>query len=101
MVELQDYTLIGPDGPIRLVEVFDGRSQLIVYNHMWSDGAEWQCDGCIGLTSQYVGLDFFDKYDARFVIVTNGPIEEALAYKAKVGNKWTGTPRRKVRSAPT
>ncbi len=26
-------------------------------------------------------------YDARFVIVTEGPIEEALAYKAKVGNK--------------
>jgi hypothetical protein len=31
--------------------------------------------------------DFLDNYDARFVIVTNGPIEEALAYKAKVGNK--------------
>ena len=26
MVELPDYTLIGPDGPIRLVDVFDGRS---------------------------------------------------------------------------
>ena len=87
MVELPDYTLIGPDGPIRLVEVFDGRSQLIVYNHMWSDGAEWQCGGCTSLTSQYVRLDFLDNYDARFVIVTNGPIEEALAYKAKVGNK--------------
>ena len=87
MVELPDYTLIGPDGPIRLVDVFDGRSQLIVYNHMWSDGAEWQCGGCTGLTSQYVRLGFLDNYDARFVIVTNGPIEEALAYKAKVGNK--------------
>jgi predicted dithiol-disulfide oxidoreductase (DUF899 family) len=87
MVELPDYTLIGPDGPIRLADVFDGRSQLIVYNHMWSDGAEWQCGGCTGLTSQYVRLDFLDNYDARFVIVTNGPIEEALAYKAKVGNK--------------
>ena len=86
MVELPDYTLIGPDGPIRLVDVFDGRSQLIVYNHMWSDGAEWQCGGCTGLTSQYVRLGFLDNYDARFVIVTNGPIEEALAYKAKVGN---------------
>ena len=30
MVELPDYTLIGPDGPVRLVDVFDGRSQLIV-----------------------------------------------------------------------
>jgi predicted dithiol-disulfide oxidoreductase (DUF899 family) len=86
-VELPRYTLIGPDGPIRLIDVFDGRSQLIVYNHMWSDGAEWQCGGCTGLTSQYVRLGFLDNYDARFVIVTNGPIEEALAYKAKVGNK--------------
>ena len=87
MVELPDYTLIGPDGPIRLVDVFNGRSQLIVYNHMWSDGAEWQCGGCTGLTSQWTRLGILDNYDARFVIVTNGPIEEALAYKAKVGNK--------------
>src|SRR3954465_8993768 len=86
MVELPDYTLIGADGPRRLVDVFDGRSQLIVYNHMWSDGAEWQCGGCTGLTSQYVRLDVLAHYDARFVVVTNGPIEEALAYKAKVGN---------------
>ncbi|MGI5220460.1 DUF899 domain-containing protein [Nocardia sp. CA-290969] len=86
MVELPDYTLIGPDGPIRLVDVFDGRSQLIVYHHMWSDGAEWQCGGCTGLTSQYVRLGWLDNYDARFVVVTNGPIGEALAYKTKVGN---------------
>ena len=87
MVELPDYTLIGADGPIRLVDVFDGRSQLIVYNHMWSDGAEWQCPGCTGFTSQFTRLEFLDNYDARFVIVTNGPIDEALAYRRKVGNR--------------
>jgi predicted dithiol-disulfide oxidoreductase (DUF899 family) len=87
MVELPDYTLTGADGPVRLADVFSGHSQLIVYNHMWSDGAEWQCSGCTGYTSQFVRLDFLDNYDARFVIVTNGPIEEALAYKTKVGNK--------------
>jgi predicted dithiol-disulfide oxidoreductase (DUF899 family) len=86
-VELPDYTLTGPDGPVRLVDVFGGRSQLIVYHHMWSHDAEWQCGGCTGLTSQYVRLGFLDNYDARFVIVTNGAIEEALAYKAKVGNE--------------
>ena len=87
MVELPDYTLNGPDGPIRLVDIFDGRSQLIVYNHMWFEGEEWQCGGCTQLTSQYVRLDFLANYDARFVIVTNGPIDEALAYKTKVGNQ--------------
>jgi predicted dithiol-disulfide oxidoreductase (DUF899 family) len=87
MLEMPDYTLIGENGPVRLAEVFEGRSQLIVYNHMWSDGAEWQCGGCTSFTSQFTRLAFLDNYDARFVIVTNGPIEEALAYKAMVGNK--------------
>jgi predicted dithiol-disulfide oxidoreductase (DUF899 family) len=87
MLELPDYTLVGADGPIRLVDVFGGRSQLITYHHMWSDGAQWQCGGCTGFTSQFTRLEFLDNYDARFVIVTNGPIEEALAYKQKVGNR--------------
>jgi predicted dithiol-disulfide oxidoreductase (DUF899 family) len=87
MVEMPDYTLIGKDGPVRLADVFDGRSQLIVYNHMWEDGAEWQCGGCTGLTAGWTRLEFLANYDARMVIVTNGPIEEALAYKQKVGNK--------------
>ncbi|MGD1111047.1 MAG: DUF899 family protein, partial [Mycobacterium sp.] len=69
MVEIPDYTLIGVDGRIRLIDVFDGRSQLIVYHHMWSDGAEWQCGGCTGFTSQFTRLEFLDNYDAPFVIV--------------------------------
>src|SRR6188768_3000111 len=89
MVELDDYTLIGEDGPVRLADVFGGRSQLIVYNHMWEDGAEWQCPGCTGFTSQFTRLEFLDGYDARFVIVTNGEIQEALAYRARVGNAMT------------
>lgn len=87
MVEMDDYTLIGADGPIRLADIFDGRSQLIVYNHMWSDGQTWQCGGCTGFTSQFTRLEFLDSYDARFVIVTAGPIAEALAYKKRVGNQ--------------
>jgi predicted dithiol-disulfide oxidoreductase (DUF899 family) len=93
MVELPEYTLVGADGPVRLADVFEGRSQLIVYHHMWSPGAEWQCAGCTGYTSQFTRLDFLDPYDARFVIVTQGPIEEALAYREKVGNRmdWYST----------
>lgn len=87
MVEMPDYTLKGPDGPVRLVDLFDGRSQLIVYNHMWTSDAEWQCGGCTSFTSQFTRLDFLANYDARFVVVTNGPIDEALAYRAKVGNQ--------------
>ncbi|MBW3557442.1 MAG: DUF899 domain-containing protein [Actinobacteria bacterium] len=93
MVELPDYPLDGPDGPVRVVDVFDGKRQLILYHHMWFPGEEWQCGGCTGFTSQFTRLEFLDAYDARFVIVTQGPIDEALAYKARVGNRmdWYST----------
>lgn len=93
MVELPEYTLVGEHGPVRLADVFDGRRQLITYSHMWQDGAEWQCAGCTGWTSQFTRLDFLDSYDARFVIVAQGPIDELLAYRDKVGSKmeWYST----------
>jgi predicted dithiol-disulfide oxidoreductase (DUF899 family) len=93
MVRMPEYVLEGEDGPIRLVDVFDGASQLIVYNHMWFDDEEWQCPGCTGFTSQFTRLEFLKPYDARFVIVTQGPIDQALEYKRRVGNRmsWYST----------
>ena len=81
MVKMPDYTLAGAEGPVRLVDMFDGKSQLIMYNHMWNSDpdAEWQCGGCTSFTSVFTRLEFLDNYDARFVIVTQGPIEAALA----------------------
>ncbi|HWE88673.1 MAG TPA: DUF899 family protein [Pseudonocardiaceae bacterium] len=91
MVKMPDYTLTGAEGPVRLVDIFDGTSQLIVYHHMWNpdQNAEWQCGGCTSYTSSFTRLDFLDNYDARFVIVTPGPIDAALAYAESVGNKMT------------
>jgi predicted dithiol-disulfide oxidoreductase (DUF899 family) len=41
-------TVIGPHGPVTLLEVFEGRRQLIAYFHMWHAGqpAAAQCEGC-------------------------------------------------------
>lgn len=89
MVELPGYTLDGEHGPVRLVDVFEGRRQLIAYHHMWAPGETWQCPGCTGFTSQFTRLEFLDAYDARFVVVTQGPIDEALAYRSRVGNEMT------------
>ncbi|WP_327290289.1 DUF899 family protein [Streptomyces sp. NBC_01198] len=89
MVRMPDYVLEGEDGPVRLAEIFGDHPQLIVYSHMWHEGAEWQCGGCTGFTSQFTRLAGLEKFDARFVVVTQGPIEEALAYKRKVGNAMT------------
>ncbi|NDZ79056.1 DUF899 domain-containing protein [Streptomyces sp. SID10853] len=89
MVEMPDYVLEGEDGPVRLVDIFGDHPQLIVYSHMWQEDAEWQCPGCTGFTSQFTRLAGLEKFDARFVIVTQGPIDEALAYQRKVGNTMT------------
>jgi predicted dithiol-disulfide oxidoreductase (DUF899 family) len=93
MVAMPDYVLEGENGPVCLAEIFDGKTQLIVYNHMWFPDEEWQCPGCTGFTSQFTRLEFLDNYDARFVIVTQGPIDDALAYKRRVGNQmaWYST----------
>ncbi|MFW0788341.1 DUF899 family protein [Gordonia sp. CPCC 205333] len=93
MVKMPAYTLVGDDGPAALADIFAGHSQLIVYNHMWFDDEPWQCGGCTGYTSQFTRLEVLDNYDARFVIVTQGPIDQALAYKRKVGNAmpWYST----------
>jgi predicted dithiol-disulfide oxidoreductase (DUF899 family) len=93
MVELPDYTLVGQDGPVSLAEIFQGKRQLITYHHMWEKGAEWQCPGCTGYTSQFTRVDFLAPYDARFVIVSQAPIEELIAYHDKVGNRmeWYST----------
>lgn len=93
MVELPEYTLVGADGPVRLADLFDGQRQLVTYHHMWSPGAEWQCGGCTGYTSQFRDGEFLRPVDARFVVVTQGEIGEALAYREKVGNQldWYST----------
>lgn len=93
MVRMPAYTLTSKDGPVRLVDLFDGARQLITYHHMWTPGAEWQCGGCTGFTSQYTRLEFLRAYDARFVVVTQGEIDEALAYRERVGNEmeWYST----------
>src|ERR1700761_6810148 len=38
----------GPDGPVPFLDLFQGRNELVVYKHMWWDGAphQGQCEGC-------------------------------------------------------
>ena len=40
--------VIGPEGPVPFRDLFQGRDELLVYQHMWHDGAphQGQCEGC-------------------------------------------------------
>ncbi|HEV7763309.1 MAG TPA: DUF899 family protein, partial [Acidimicrobiales bacterium] len=49
MVEIEkDYVLDGPDGPVKLIDLFEGRSQLIIYHFMFDP--DWE-DGCPSCTA--------------------------------------------------
>ena len=49
MVEFdRTVEVTGPDGPVPFLDLFQGRDELVVYKHMWWDGAphQGQCEGC-------------------------------------------------------
>jgi hypothetical protein len=49
MVEVDGTVEVaGADGPVPFVDLFQGRDELVVYQHMWYDGAppQGQCEGC-------------------------------------------------------
>ncbi len=84
----KDYVFEGADGPVTLADLFDGRSQLLVYHFMF--GPEWQegCPGCSLLSDQVDGpRQHFEHNDVSFVAVSRGPIEKLQAYRKRMG--WT------------
>jgi predicted dithiol-disulfide oxidoreductase (DUF899 family) len=63
MVELDPaIPLSGPDGPVTLLEAFEGRRQLIAYYFMWHAGrpAAEQCEGCTFYNGQIGELSSLD-----------------------------------------
>src|SRR5258708_20102492 len=88
MVEIDPTTqLLGPHGPVPLLEVFEGRRQLIVYFHMWHTGqpAEAQCEGCTFFTGQVRELSYLHSRDVTYATFCEGPYEESARYRDFMG----------------
>jgi predicted dithiol-disulfide oxidoreductase (DUF899 family) len=82
----KNYVFQGENGPVTLAELFDGRSQLIVYHFMF--GPDWQegCPGCSLMSDQIDGpRQHFEHNDVSFVAVSRGPIDKLLAYRRRMG----------------
>jgi len=82
----KDYVFEGADGPVSLADLFDGRSQLVVYHFMF--GPEWTegCPGCSLLCDHVDGArQHFEHNDLSFVAVSRGPIEKLQAYRRRMG----------------
>jgi predicted dithiol-disulfide oxidoreductase (DUF899 family) len=88
MVEVDaSIPVIGPDGPVTLLDVFEGRRQLIAYYFMWYDGrpAAEQCEGCTLYTAQVRELSFLHSRDVTYATLCQGPFEESLRYRDFMG----------------
>jgi len=82
----KDYYLHGPQGEIRLADVFDGVSQLVVYHLMFGPDWESPCIGCAAWASAFNGTTAqFRRADARLVAVSRAPIEKLLAEASNQG----------------
>ena len=84
-VETQ-YTFDTPAGKKTLAELFDGRSQLIVYHFMLGPGWDAGCPGCSFLCDHLDGaLPHLNHHDVTLTAVSRAPLPEIEAYKKRMG----------------
>ena len=87
----KDYVFEGPDGKASLLDLFDGRRQLIVYHFMFAPGVDgWPAAGCPGCSFvvDHIGhLAHLHARDTSFVLVSRAPLANIERYKERMG--WT------------
>jgi predicted dithiol-disulfide oxidoreductase (DUF899 family) len=87
----KDYVLEGPDGQAGLLDLFDGRRQLIVYHFMFAPGAPgWPsagCDGCSMFVDNVGHLAHLHARDTSMALVSRAPVAKLEAYRQRMG--WT------------
>jgi predicted dithiol-disulfide oxidoreductase (DUF899 family) len=74
-------------GPASLLDLFDGRGQLIVDHTMWLDADHRACPSCAARLDQVGHLAHLHARNTSFVAVSRGPLAEIEAFKARMG--WT------------
>jgi predicted dithiol-disulfide oxidoreductase (DUF899 family) len=85
----KDYDFEGPDGTVRLLDLFAGRRQLIAYHFMFAPGVEgWPAAGCRGCSFFVDNISHLAHLHARntsFVLVSRAPLVMIEPYKARMG----------------
>jgi predicted dithiol-disulfide oxidoreductase (DUF899 family) len=85
----KDYGFEGPNGPARLLDLFEGRRQLIVYRFFFEPGvAGWPEGGCVGcsfMADQVAHLAHLNSRDTTFANVSRAPQADIERLKARMG----------------
>lgn len=93
----KDYRFEGPQGTVSLLDLFEGRRQLIVYHFMFDpndppagkSGEPWDegCSGCSFLVDNIGHLAHLHARDTSLVLVSRAPLAKIMPFKARMG--WT------------
>jgi predicted dithiol-disulfide oxidoreductase (DUF899 family) len=85
------YTFQGARGAVSLLELFEGRRQLVVYHFMFAPGVDgWPsagCPGCSFVVDQIAHLAHLRARDTSLVLVSRAPLANLQAYAQRMG--WT------------
>jgi predicted dithiol-disulfide oxidoreductase (DUF899 family) len=89
-----DYRLEGPEGEMRLLDLFEGRSQLIIYRFFFEPGvAGWPergCYGCSFVADQVANLAHLNARDTTFAFVSRAPQADIERWRTRMG--WQQIP---------
>ncbi len=82
----KDYVFATPDGEKSLHDLFDGRSQMIVYHFMFGPGWAEGCDGCSFLADHFDGANLHLRHhDVTLMVVSRAPLAEFLPFRKRMG----------------
>ncbi|HET8822532.1 MAG TPA: DUF899 domain-containing protein [Thermoleophilaceae bacterium] len=89
MAVTKEYAFEGPDGPATLLDLFEGRRQLIVYRFFYEPGvAGWPehgCGGCSFGADQVAHLAHLNARDTTLAYVSRAPQENIAQLKERMG----------------
>src|SRR5438309_4839967 len=88
------YVFDGPKGPETLSELFDGRSQLIVYHFMFAPDWDEGCKHCSFWADNFNGLGIhLNHRDVSFVAISRAPLAKLEAFRKRMGwsFKWVSS----------
>ena len=82
----KNYVFDGPNGKQTLADLFDGRSQLIIYHFMFGPGWEQGCPSCSYLADHFGGtLVHLANRDVTLAVVSRAPIAQIEAFQKRMG----------------
>jgi predicted dithiol-disulfide oxidoreductase (DUF899 family) len=83
----KDYIFDGPAGKARLLDMFEGRKQLIVYHFMWLDEPDVGCPSCSFVVDNIGHLAHLHGTDTSLVLISRAPLAKIEPFKQRMG--WT------------